>query len=187
VRRSIALFRAPVNRRNRFGEKYHASRFSNASHVANFRTIPSPRAHFRHFGEQIPQKESARDKNLQTRPSTLAIIPHSSDDVRRDIRLRQRLPVFTVGASDLPFLPSRAGRIGRVVPTLATFCGERGVGLPRVVVRVDLRTIAYSTRFFGLERTSVYVTYMLSAGCKTTLVSIQVPFQKHLCITYECF
>jgi hypothetical protein len=82
VRRSTAPFRAPVNQRNRFGEKYHASRFSNASHVASLvvhdrirLAVPVPKLqtrlesdgkrpscefsndagtpHFRHFSEQI--------------------------------------------------------------------------------------------------------------------------------------
>jgi hypothetical protein len=132
VRRSTAPFRAPVNERNRFGEKYHASRFSNASHVAslvatafgspspfrnfkpdsnrtandrvaNFRTIPAPRIFdiFANKSKQIPQKESARDKNLQTRPSTLDI-PHASGDAAIS-GLRQRLPVFYSRSVGLTF------------------------------------------------------------------------------------
>jgi hypothetical protein len=58
--------------------------------VAKFRTIPTPRI-FADKLKQIPQKESARDKNLQTRPSTLDI-PHASGNAFR---------CFTLGASDL--------------------------------------------------------------------------------------
>jgi hypothetical protein len=110
--------------------------------------------HFRHFREQIPQKESARDKNLRTPNSSQSIIYSARVGRSRDIRPPATLSrVLLSERRTCRFLPTHAGRSGRVVPTLATFC-ERGGGLPRVVVQVDLRTIAYSTRFFGLERTS---------------------------------